>query len=46
MTSGHPGPQRVTIVYQGKLGPDGASEPRGVVGTTHKITNFFEPCLQ
>jgi len=43
---GHPGPQRVTIVYKGKLGPRGAEEPMGVVGKTYEITNFIEPCLQ
>ena len=43
---GHPGPQRVTIVYKGKLGPLGAEEPSGVVGKTYEITNFIEPCLQ
>ena len=43
---GHPGPLRVTIVYEGKLGPIGAAESNGVVGTTHMITKFIEPCLQ
>lgn len=40
------GPVTLTMVYQGPLGPDGGKEPQAVIGTTHKVTYFFEPCLQ
>ncbi|HBP86354.1 MAG TPA: hypothetical protein DD706_01500 [Nitrospiraceae bacterium] len=42
----HGGPVILTHVYQGPLGPDGAREPKAVVGDTHKVTYFFEPCLK
>ena len=42
----HGGPVTLTHVFQGPLGPDGAQEPNAVIGDTHKVTYFFEPCLQ
>ncbi|MEO8327471.1 MAG: hypothetical protein ABI618_16585, partial [Nitrospirota bacterium] len=33
----HGGPVTLTHVFQGPLGPDGAQEPKAVVGDTHKV---------
>ncbi|MGD9853036.1 MAG: hypothetical protein AB7T38_17445 [Nitrospirales bacterium] len=49
MTGGYPGPAttvRLALVYEGPLGPSGATEERGIVGKAQKITTFFQPCLQ
>lgn len=49
MTGGYPGPAttvRLALVYEGPLGPSGATEKRGIVGQAQKITTFFQPCLQ
>lgn len=49
LTGGYPGAAttvRLALVYEGPLGPAGATEERGIVGKAQKITTFFEPCLQ